>query len=155
MLLLHSFSFFVSEFSPKLLGFTGNKEQISDVTRAYRVYFSIGPKDEDNDYIVRTEKHGNVIEYYFLPFLRFLGARCSSVVRAFTHGTMGCRIDPSWWTHWAICRSSQCSTTGVTKRCGMMHIKEPLLLIGKSSPCGDNLFHLAIWVVLYHMSDVI
>ena len=25
------------------------------------------------------------------------------------------RIDPSWWTHWAISRSSQCSTTGVTK----------------------------------------
>ena len=22
--------------------------------------------------------------------------------------------------------------------CGMMHIKEPLLLIGKSSPCGGN-----------------
>ena len=26
------------------------------------------------------------------------GARCSSVVRAFTHGAMGRRIDPSWWT---------------------------------------------------------
>ena len=25
-----------------------------------------------------------------------VGARCSSVVRAFTHGAMGCRIDPSW-----------------------------------------------------------
>ena len=24
------------------------------------------------------------------------GARCSSVVRAFAHGAMGCRIDPSW-----------------------------------------------------------
>ena len=28
------------------------------------------------------------------------GARCSSVVRAFAHGAMGRRIDPSWgWTH--------------------------------------------------------
>ena len=26
------------------------------------------------------------------------GARCSSVVRAFAHGAMGRRIDPSWWT---------------------------------------------------------
>ena len=25
-----------------------------------------------------------------------IGARCSSVVRAFTHGAMGHRIDPSW-----------------------------------------------------------
>ena len=27
------------------------------------------------------------------------GARCSSVVRAFAHGAMDRRIDPSWWTH--------------------------------------------------------
>ena len=27
------------------------------------------------------------------------GARCSSVVRAFAPGAMGCRIDPSWWTY--------------------------------------------------------
>ena len=42
-------------------------------------------------------------------------ARCSSVVRASSRGAMGLRIDPSWWTHLAISRSSQCSTTGVTK----------------------------------------
>ena len=41
--------------------------------------------------------------------------RCCSVVRAFAHGATGRRIDPSWRTHWAISRSSQCSTTGVTK----------------------------------------
>ena len=29
----------------------------------------------------------------------YVGARCSSVVRAFAHGAMGRRIDPSWWTH--------------------------------------------------------
>ena len=45
----------------------------------------------------------------------YLGARCSSVVRAFTNGTMGHRIDHSWWTHWAISHSSQCPTTGVLK----------------------------------------
>ena len=55
------------------------------------------------------------------------------MVRAFAHGAMG---------------SSQCSTTGVTKAVvcailsGMMHIKEPLLLIGKSSPCGGIGFSL-------------
>ena len=27
--------------------------------------------------------------------------------------------------------------------CGMVHIKEPLLLIGKSSPCGGSGFPLA------------
>ena len=26
----------------------------------------------------------------------WVGARCSSVVRAFAHGVMGRRIDPSW-----------------------------------------------------------
>ena len=28
--------------------------------------------------------------------------------------------------------------------CGMMHIKEPLLLIGKSSPCGGSRFSLSL-----------
>ena len=46
------------------------------------------------------------------------GSRCSSVVRAFAHGAMGHRIDPSWWTHWAISRSS------VTKAvvCGVLYV---------------------------------
>ena len=47
-----------------------------------------------------------------------------------------------------ISRSSQCMT-GVTKTvvcailCGMVHIKEPLLLIRKSSSCGSG-FHLSL-----------
>ena len=34
-----------------------------------------------------------------LDFYTYGGARCTSVIRAFAHGAMGCRIDPSWWTH--------------------------------------------------------
>ena len=32
-------------------------------------------------------------------FTHGVGVTCSSVVRAFTDGAMGRRIDPSWWTH--------------------------------------------------------
>ena len=58
-------------------------------------------------------------------------------------------VDPSsYWTHQAISHSSQCSTTGLTKAvvCAILsvHIKEPLLLIGKSSPCGGSGFPLTI-----------
>ena len=35
--------------------------------------------------------------------------------RASVHGALGHRIDPLWLTYWSISRSSQCSTTGVTK----------------------------------------
>ena len=31
-----------------------------------------------------------------MHFISETGARCSSVVRAFAHGAMGRRIDPSW-----------------------------------------------------------
>ena len=54
------------------------------------------------------------------------------------------------WTHWAISRSSQCSTTGVTKAVvcvilsGMVHIKDPLLLIDKSSLCGGSGFPFSL-----------
>ena len=45
----------------------------------------------------------------------------------------------------ARARSSQCSTTGVTKAmaCGMMHMREPLLLVGKSSQYGGSGFSLS------------
>ena len=39
--------------------------------------------------------------------------------------------------------------------CGMVHIKEPLLLIKKNSPCGGSGFPLSLYVVIYHMSDAI
>ena len=74
----------------------------------------------------------------------YQGARCISMVRAFTHGAMGHRIDPSWWTHRAISRSSHCSTTGVTKAvvCVILSVgyKRTLLLIEKSSPCDGSGF---------------
>ena len=36
------------------------------------------------------------VRYDIVDIIQDLGARCSSVVRAFAHGAMGRRIDPSW-----------------------------------------------------------
>ena len=72
----------------------------------------------------------------------------------FAHGAMGCQIDPSWGGPIELL----CSATGVTTGhgmcnpvCGMVHIKEPLLLIDK-----NTLSFLTIkMVLLNHMSDAI
>ena len=73
------------------------------------------------------------------------GARCSSVVRAFAHSAMGRRIDPSWsgpielflvlasLHDWCNKDRGMCYPL-----CGIVHIKVPLLLIGKCSPCGSS-----------------
>ena len=71
------------------------------------------------------------------------------MVRAFAHDAMGRWINPSWGgpIELFLVPASANSVT-VCGMCypvyGMVHIKEPLLLIKKSSPCGGSGFPLTI-----------
>ena len=65
--------------------------------------------------------------------IKYKHCLCLAEERDVAHGAMGRWVDASCWTYSAISHSNQCSTTGrgmCYPVCGMMHIKQPLLLIG-------------------------
>ena len=74
-----------------------------------------------------------------------------SEVRAFAYGAMGRRMDPTWSGPIEIFLVPAIFHDWCNKGCGMcypvsgmVHIKEPLLLIGKTSQCGGSGFHLSL-----------
>ena len=61
------------------------------------------------------------------------------MVRAFAHGAIGRQIDPSWGGPIELFL-----VPAIAPVCGMVHIKELLLLIGKSSLCGGRRFPFSL-----------
>ena len=97
---------------------------------------------------VRSKKGNKLFD---TEALNLYGARCSSMVRAFCSWCDGSSdrsfvVDPlSYFSFQPVLHNyfnkgrSMCCPV-----CRMMHMKEPLLLIGKSSPCGCSGFTLSL-----------
>lgn len=43
---------YVANFHPRMVGLTGNKEEIAKAAKAYRVYYKLNEPDEDGNYLV-------------------------------------------------------------------------------------------------------
>jgi len=62
---------YIEEFHPRLIGLTGSVEQVKSACKAFRIYFSSGQPDQDNDYIVDhsvvmylLDPNGQFVAYY-------------------------------------------------------------------------------------------
>ena len=64
----------------------------NNVLNTFYLRLCVGPMVKDYSY----SKRGNPLLPLYGLLFPIKEARCSSVVRAFAHGAMGRRIDPSW-----------------------------------------------------------
>ena len=76
------------------------KNEIASVSRYSDLHYETFSNNNNvipsKQFLKRLSDSSVLIGDSSLWYLRVDGARCSSVVRAFAHGAMGCRIDPSW-----------------------------------------------------------
>ncbi|KAM3718452.1 Protein SCO1 [Dirofilaria immitis] len=102
---------YCAEFSPKIKGYTGSKEQVAKVAKAFRVYYSQGPKVDKDDYIVDH----TVIMYLIDPdgeFHDYYGQNRSAEeiskiikLKVFKHDTMKKKKNGFFCNTEALCRA--------------------------------------------------
>ena len=108
------------------------------LSRGHRVSTVINVSPDLNPTEHLSDIRGHKINQRNPPFqtvTEFKAALHQDVVRTVAHGAIGRRIDNSWCNK---CR-------GICYHVyGLVYIKEPLLLNGMSSPCGDIGFPLSL-----------
>ena len=69
--------------------------------------------DDDNNISNNNNNNNNILK--LILAIHHVNALLQDYCSKASHSAMSCQVNPSWWTHWAISHSSQCSTIGITK----------------------------------------